>query len=186
MVGLTDSFLDRRLTLILDDEMTQVPDDPYQIASDLATQLEEARRRVSDLERQLVYAVDRLCGGLALGVRKQQPGLNIGLDKGCCKIGYRSKHLTMRPDLSKKVWVVDSADPRFARRFMHGHRPTTALASDLMPLANAIVNFFTGHYLTLGESISGRGLLMVDNRQISLGDLAKLVRRFDDLLVEGA
>lgn len=180
-----NSLLQKRLDLILEVETTQIDVDAYRAATDVATDLEQARRRVSDLERQLLYAIDRLCGGLAVGVRKHQPGLNVGLEGGRCRIGYKTKQLTVAPDLSKRMWVVQSTDPRFARRFLRGHRTHTTLNNDLMPLAKAVADFFTGHYLSLGEAIEGRGLILLGGHHVSLGDLVDHVRHCDRLINEG-
>jgi len=178
------SLLGSRLDLILETETTQVADDPYQAATDIAIELEQARRRVTELERELLYATDRLCGGLAMGVRKAQPGLNVGLDKGGCKVGYKTKHLTMRPDLTKRIWIIDSGDPRFARRFMHGNRAHMALNSDLTGLAKSVADFFTGYYLTLGEAIEGRGIILLGGEHVGMADLADFVRQREKLLME--
>lgn len=175
-----------RLDLILEDGATDVPDDPYQAAMALAAELDEARRKVSELERRWMYAVDRLCGGLAMGVRKHHPSLNVGIDGGKCKVGYRSKHLLMAPDMVKKVWTVDSPDPRFARRFMRAHGPRTSLGSDMMPIAQAIADFFVGHYRTLGEEVEGRGLTIIDGKFSTIGDLACFIKDKERLLTEVA
>lgn len=179
------SFLHRRLDLILEDDTTQVADDPYQSALALSIDLEEARRRVTDLERQLLHVMDRLCGGLAMGVRKQQPGLNIGLDNGSCKIGYKDKHLHMKPDLSKHTWVVDGGDTSFADQFLGQHAAHMVLEPDMAPLAQAITAFFTGHYGALGENINGRGIISINNQHVDFARLAHHVRRHDWLLAEG-
>lgn len=178
------SLLERRLDFILEDDTTQMADDPYQAAMNVVIDLEEARRKVTDLERQLMYAMDRLCGGLAVGIRKHQPGLNVGLDNGNCKIGYRTKHLILKPDLTKKVWAVSGPDQRFARRFMKDHAPHTNLTSDTSMIAQAIANFFTKHYRTLGEEISGYGILLLDGHKIKTLDLISYVRNCDRILLE--
>lgn len=176
--------LERRLDLILETSTTQVGDDPYTSATNIATELEEARRRVTELERELIYATDRLCGGLAMGVRRHRPGLNASIGNGCCKIGYRSKHLALRPDLAGRMWKVESADPAFARHFSREHGPKTALTSDLDAIAQAIAGFFGGHYRSLGEEITGRGVILIDGRKVTLDVLAEYIEVRDVFLTE--
>ncbi len=176
------SILEKRLDLILETDVTQVADDPYQIAMGLTTDLEEARRKVTDLERQLMYAMDRLCGGLAVGIRKQQPGLNIGLNNGMCNVGYKTKHLSMKPDIGKRVWAVDSTDPSFARRFVRKHGPHTSLTNDLTGIAQAIADFFTGHYRSLGEDITNTGKILLDGRSARIDDIICRIQHCDRLL----
>lgn len=178
--------LERRLDIILETSSTQVPDDPYSSATNIATELEEARRKVTDLERQLIYATDRLCGGLAMGVRKHRPGLNASIGKGCCKIGYRSKHLALRPDLTGKMWKVESSDPSFAKHFTREHAPRIALSSDLEQIAQAIAMFFGGYYKSLGEEIEGRGILLIDGRKATIDVLAEYIDVRDTFLAERA
>lgn len=183
-VGVNDmsEMLARRLDLILENETTQVDDNPYQNAMSISTELDVARRKVADLERQLIYATDRLCGGLAMGVRKHRPGLNASIGNGCCKIGYKSKHLAVRPDITGKVWLIDSTDPTFARRFSKQHGPRTALDSNIDPLAQAIAMFFGTHYRSLGEDIIGRGLILIDNKRVSIETLVEYIAVRDQFL----
>ena len=174
----------RRLNAIFETDATSLSDDPYQTSMDIANELEAARRTVADLERQLTYSLDRLCGGLALGVRKNQPGLNVGLDKGNCRVGYRSKSLMLKPDLTNKVWLVDSGDPAFARRFKRIHGPRLNLSNDMLGLSTAVAHFFNDHYRSLGEEIFGDGKIIYEGRQITLGMLAEMMMKNDCVLSE--
>lgn len=164
-----------RLDVILEEETTRVSDNFYQDATDIAVELEEARRKVTELERQLIYAVDRLCGGLAIGARKHQPGLNVGIHGGCCKVGYKTKTLAFKPDLINKVWTLDSPDQSFMRRFNRLHGPRTNLVNDLEPLAKAVATFFSDHYKSLGESVHGIGSILIEGKKAGLGDLAQFI-----------
>lgn len=178
--------LERRLDIILETSSTQVGDDTYGSAVNIATELEEARRKVTELERELIYATDRLCGGLAMGVRKRRPGLNASIGNGCCKIGYRSKHLAFRPDLSGGMWKVESADPTFAKHFGREHGPATALGSDIDPIAQAVAAFFGGYYRSLKEEIVGRGVILIDGRKATIDSLAEYIEVRDVFLTERA
>ena len=174
--------IDRRLSLILEEETTHVSDNPYQAAMNVANELETTRRKVADLERQLIYAVDRLCGGLAIGVRRYQPGLNVGINDGSCRVGYRSKSLAFKPDLVNKTWVIDSPDRTFAKRFNRIHGSQTVLDSDLTQIAQSIAKFFHDHYRSLGESISGKGLILIEGKKAGLAELAEFILKNDKLL----
>lgn len=165
--------LQQRLDAILEDQNGQPDADAYQAAIDVATELEAARRRVSELERELIHATDRLCGGLAMGVRRAQPGLSVSIDRGACKVGYRSKHLILKPDLTGKIWVVDSSDPVFARRFSRTCAPHTNLSNDTSQVSRVIADFFNNHYKTLGEDIVGTGTILIDGLRSTLGHLAE-------------
>jgi hypothetical protein len=179
------SLISRRLDALFEDSTGMLEVDPYQAAQNIMGQLEDARRHVSDLEQQLLYATDRLCGGLAVNVRRRQPGLNVGLDHGHCRVGYRSKALLLRPDLTNKVWAVDSGDPAFARKFQRLGAMHLGLTNDLTTLAAALAQYFMNHYKSLGEEIRGEGIVLHDGRQVTLGQLIEVVNENDRLLREG-
>lgn len=176
------STIAKRLDLILEDDTTTVSDDPYQNAMNIAADLDAARQRVSQLERDLVHATDRLCGGLAMGVRKAQPSLNVHLGNGSCQVAYRKKHLRFRPDLVKRIWVVDSNRPDFGNRFRRQFGHMVGLLNDLNPLAGAVNDFFTGHYKSIGRPLSGLGGAFVEGRQVTLSELRNLIENKDRLL----
>lgn len=140
---------------------------------DITKQLDEVRQKVMDLQNKLHMATDRLNGDLAMGVRKQLPGLNVGLDKNGCKVGYKSKNLSFSPDLKTGVWGVKSPDHRFCGRFTRNNGPSLALASSISPLADAIVRYFSGHYKSLGEDIEGTGTLIVEGSKATVLDIAE-------------
>lgn len=176
------SYLDRKLDTILNEEATALGEDPYQSAMNVTTELEAARHKVAELERQLVFAVDRLCGGLAIGIRKHQPGLNVGLGNGACKVGYKSKNLVFKPDIAGGRWGIDSPDGRFARRFQKLFGPHTSLTSDLSPLSQAVARFFMQHYRTLNEEIKGTGIILLNGKGVSLQTLIEHTMDQDETL----
>jgi hypothetical protein len=176
--------IERRLDLILEDGATVVDDDPYQNAMNIAADLDNARRRVAQLERELIHATDRLCGGLAMGIRKAQPSLNVNLGNGACQVNYRKKNLRLKPDLTKRMWLVDSNRQAFGNRFRRHHGHVVGLSSDLTPLADAIASYFADFYKSIGKDLAGRGSSVVEGRQVTLGELACLVRAKDKILRE--
>ena len=176
--------LDQQLDLLLEDEGTNISDDVYNKVLNAAVELSEAKKRVDALERELAVAIDRLSGGLALAVRKNQPSLNVNLGFGGCRVSYLKKNLTLKPDIERQIWSVDSSHPKFGSKFkrMYGH--LLHFNSDLSPLAAGIAEFFTRYYRSINESISGVGSVVIcdstDSRRISLGKLAELLRAKDE------
>jgi len=187
-----DMNLDKRLDAILEDAgTTQVSDDAYQNVRNAAIELEQAKKRVAELEDEMRHATDRLCGGLAMGVRRAQPSLHCQLGNGDCKVGYLKKSLTLRPDLGRSVWLVDSSHPKFASRFRRRNGHLLHMTDNLMPLAAGIADFFTNFYRTLGEDgqpirLEGQGSIVLMEggvpRRLSLGQLGRLVQAQDQRL----
>lgn len=175
--------IERRLDLILETDATSVSEDHQKAAADITLEIETTRRKLEDLERQLSHAVDRLCGGLALGVRQFRPGLSVGIDRGMCKVGYRSKYLTFKPDLVTRTWIVSGSDPAFARRFskQFGVRMTNALEDT----AKAIAEYFGAHYRSLGEEIVGNGVLILDGINVKSTTLIERIRNNQKSFLNG-
>lgn len=201
------SLLEHRLDLILETDTTSVADDPYQNAQDIAIQLEEARRKVTELESKLMFAMNRIAGGIALGVRKDQPSLNVGVDNGCCRVGYKSHNMSIKPDLVKRVLVIKSPNPDLENSAIQsvagatqtpGFDPTpvpvppsphpndkhVSMSPDLGMVAKAIADMFTSHLTKMGESITGRGVIVLEGRNVGIGELATFVKHCDKMLVE--
>lgn len=147
-------------------------------ATDVVRRLTDARQQVSDLEYELDNLRHRLSAELALGLRRRMPALNIALDRNGCKIGYRKKHLVLNPELERGIWSVRSPDSRFLRGFANNFRQYTVLSPDLQPLIEALVAFFTNHYKTLGEELTGTGVVLIDGYEGSLIDLAEWRNEF--------
>lgn len=158
------------LNVVLEDG--QAPSGAVEYASGIVRQLEDAQQRIQDLQHQLDAANKRICGELALMLRRALPGLNVGVGKEGCKVGYRSKHLILQPDPKRGIWNVKSGDPRFARRFMNRRGSKTVLGS-MEPLASAIVQHFREYYKTLGEDIIGTGIVLVEGHRGTITDLAE-------------
>jgi len=161
-----------KLDLLLEMDKELVPSSLDSIL-DITKQLDEVRQKVVDLQNKLHMATDRLNGDLAMGVRKQLPGLNVGLDRNGCKVGYKSKNLLFNPDLKTGAWNVKSPDNRFCGRFTRRNGPSLALASNITPLVDAIANYFSGHYKSLGEDIEGTGALIVEGSESTILDIAE-------------
>ena len=164
--------ISHKLDLLLEMNGGPVPNSLDSIL-DITKQLDEVRQKVVDLQNKLYMATDRLNGDLAMGVRKQLPGLNVGLDKNGCKVGYKSKNLSFSPDLKTGAWNVKSPDHRFCGRFTRHNGPSLALASNITPLVDAIANYFSGHYKSLGEDVKGTGTLIIEGSKATILDIAE-------------
>ena len=178
---LSAKVLNDRLDVIFEDETTTIDDGLY---SDIIDRLAAAREHVNQLERRLTHSSDRLCGGLAMGIRKLQPSLNVSLGRGFCRVVYKTKYLTFKPNLERKIWEVESNRPRFVSQFRRDYSHTTSLIGDLRPLATAIVSFFNAYYRSIGESVEGRGSILVSGQPVTISELAALVMQKNRLLLE--
>lgn len=147
------------------------------MASDIVKQLEVTQQRVYELQNQLVIAQNKMCGELALNLRRRMPGLNVAVGRDGCKIGYRSKHLVLQPDVKRGIWNVKSGDGSFARRFLSRHSSKTIITPDFENLINALVRHFTEHYKSLGEDIIGTGVILIEGKRGTLVGLSQWYRQ---------
>lgn len=128
---------------------TPAPDNPLTRVQQLADELADAQRKVSELEQQYSQATEQLLGSLAVAIRSTNPNLQVGLRNGSCSVGYCSKQLHFKPDLKARSWNVAGPDEAFARRFGRSCGPAIMLTDDMSPLTDAIGQFFKGHYRSL-------------------------------------
>ena len=164
------SFADQ-LSLILEERPLQ--QSPLDSAIEILHQLEVTNQRVVDLQHRLNSVKQRMNGNLALGIRRNNPGLNVAISLKGCKIGYRSKSLLLEPDVAKGVWVVTGEDPRFVGRFKRQFSRNTILLPDINNIVSAITDYFTGHYKSLGEDILGTGVILIEGKKVSLCELTE-------------
>lgn len=163
----------KSLNIILED--TPSPDGwhPLDSALDLVRQLQDAQQLVADIQHKLSSLRTRMAGDLALAIRRTKPGLNVAVDKNGCKVGYKTKYLQFIPEVEQGIWRVVSPNRRFLREFMQANRRACLLVPDMSILIGAIAEYFSAYYRTLGEEVLGTGILMVEERQATLLDLAK-------------
>lgn len=161
------SFADQ-LNLILEESQEQ---NPLVAAMEIVQKLDAAKQQILDLQHQLSSVKQRMNGDLALGVRRQLPGLNVGVDPNGCKVGYRSKNLVFDPDVEKGIWMVSGDDDRFANRFHRTFGLQTRLVPDIGDMIEAIIHHFRDHYKSLGEEILGTGVVLVEGKKSTLSNL---------------
>lgn len=155
-------------------EESQNPWRPLQDAMELVRKLDMAKQYVADLQHQLLSMKNKINADLALHIRRKMPALNVGLDKnGSCKVGYKSKSLLFTPDIEKGIWSVQSSDHRFLNKFQKMRRRDLIIGSEITPLIEAVIAYFTGHYKSLGEDIVGVGIILVEGKIGTLSDLVK-------------
>jgi hypothetical protein len=142
-------------------------------ATDLVRQLQNAQQLVADLQHKLSSLKTRMAGDFALALRRTKPGLNVAVDKNSCKVGYKTKMLQFWPEVELGVWRVTSPNRRFLREFLQANRRSTLLTADLSILVNAVAAYFTNYYRTLGEDVTGTGVIMVEDRKVTLVELAR-------------
>lgn len=148
---------------------------PLNAANELVEKLHVARQNVINIQHKLLNLKSKVNADLALTIRRIVPSLNVSLDKsGGCKIGYKSKSLTFNPDFEKGIWLINSPDPRFLRKFQRSRQHDLFIGSDIVPLITAIAEYFTEYYKSLNEDINGTGLLLIEGKISTLSDLAKL------------
>ena len=164
------SFADQ-LSLILEERPLQR--NPLDAAAEILHQLDIANQQIVDLQHRLNSIKQRMNGDLALGVRRNHPGLNVAISPKGCKIGYRSKSLLFDPDVAKGVWIVTGEDPRFVGRFKKQFGRSTVLLPDINNIVSAVTDYFTGHYKSLGEDIIGTGVILIEGKKVSLCELTK-------------
>ena len=158
-----------QLSLVLEERpQTQSPLDA---ASEILSSMDSLKQQLIDLQHKLGVIKQRMGADLALSVRRHHPGLNVAVDQNGCKVGYRSKSLYFDPDVEKGVWAVNSSDERFSGRFNRQYGKSTVLSPDIGNLESAITDYFSGHYKSLGEDIVGDGVVLIEGRRASLGEL---------------
>lgn len=148
-------------------------------AKTIVSALEAARQKVKDLEHQLNTVHSRLSAELALSIRRTDPALNVSVTRDGCKVGYKTKHLLLVPNLPRGVWDVKSSDPQFSRIFFRYNSSTTVIDNDTTKLAASVTDFFRNHYKSLGEDIVGTGIVLIDNLKGTLSGLVTWREQFD-------
>lgn len=147
---------------------------PMDSAIELMRRLDSAKQLVADIQHQLLSLRNRMNADLVLSIKRHMPALNVGLDKnGECKVGYKSKSLVFTPNIEQGVWVVTSSDDRFKNRFSKSKRKTLVISPNIDHLIEAIADFFSEHYKSLGEDIIGNGIIMVEGKISSLRDIVE-------------
>jgi len=165
--------LSETIDLLLEDDTPNW--DVYSSAVDLYNQLEDAKFQVQNLLHKMHRARQKMCLDLSYRLRKRNPSFNISIDRNGCRIGYRKKSLTFRPDLSKGIWQVISKDDHFANLFKKLNKSALLISHDINNFVEIIFSFFRDQYKTLQEEAT-IGVIINEGQQISLSELSNLVK----------
>jgi hypothetical protein len=151
-------------------------------AQNTASQLEDLKREIDILNKRIMIYHNRMCADLCLLMRRILPSLNISMSRGSCIIGYNKNSLTITPDTRSGVWSVKSSQnsDKFAKRFMQRYASKTIISDDLNILAQAVVSFFLSHYKSLGESITGSGVILIEGQKSNVYGLIAYHQKIKD------
>lgn len=185
---ISPNWLEERLDVLLEDALAvDKPVDASDPASKMMSmyaELDDIRKNLAAKEREYKNAMDGLNAHLAMAIRRTKPGLNIALEGSGCKIGYRSKYITLTPNPSIDSWEISA--PAKLQGFVNGikrfNAGKLALTSDVNELAKGISEYFSIHYKSLGEDIQGTGVILKEGKRLTSLSLAGLVapdRRYD-------
>jgi len=134
-------------------------------------QLQKMQQQVAILEQKVRDYKAKINADLAICIRRQLPGLHLSIDESVCKVGYKTKHLSISPDLSRKQWIIESPDHVFKARFLS--KTDLELTDKLQGISESIVNYFKDYYQQQNESIHGTGHLLLEQNNSTLGSVAK-------------
>lgn len=158
------------LNILLEEEHDS--SEAMQQALHIHRKIEATRQSINDLYHRLNSLKNKINAELAVSIKKAMPALNVGIDKnGYCKIGYKTKHIVLNPDIEGRSWVVTSSDPRFSNKFVKLHRRTLMISVNLDSLLQAITNYFKDYYKSLGESVVGDGAIIIEGKISTFTDL---------------
>jgi hypothetical protein len=168
------SSITKAIDILLEDDQSGW--EIYSQATELYNELESAKLHVQNLMHKLHGQRQKMCMDLSYRLRKRNPSFNISVDRNGCRIGYRKKSLTFRPDLGKGIWQVLSKDEGFANLFKRKHRSSLLINHDIGEFVDTIYGFFRDNYKTLQEESEGQGVILVDGVKRSLADFSSLVK----------
>jgi len=114
----------------------------------LKQDLDEAQNRVAEIESNLRQATEDYNFALGVALRKRLPQVTVDFANGRCATKYKSTNLSCHPDLQNKMWSFDNNQhgKKFSRRNAHVLR----LSNQLDPLVDAMVDYLTNRYRSLG------------------------------------
>ncbi len=111
--------------------------------------LREAESALDGLRQNLAHAVEAINADLAVAIRNLMPKITVNLSDGKCIVTYRSRSLTLTPDIDRGKWSVKSDDA--GKTFSKQYIQYLNLNEDSAELAEAISDYFVGNYKTLQD-----------------------------------
>lgn len=140
---------------ILQEQLDQMPAAPGGIVSkamEAGHKVKEAESVLRNAEDEFNTAIESLNNQLALEIRRRNGKLQVTLGNGKCQVYYKSKGIVVRPNAVANKWEIDPND--MGRSFLKGFAHALPMTDDLGPIAEAVVEYFTGQYKTLGDTYS--------------------------------
>lgn len=128
-----------------------------------ASEVKEAESVARNARQALNDAVETLNSQLALEIRKRMSKLQVNLGGGKCNVRFKSKAVTVWPDVMSKKWQIDPND--MGRSFVRGFSHALPMQDDLSSIAEAIVEYFTGHYKSLGDTFGVKNAMPTEVKQ---------------------
>lgn len=111
--------------------------------------IREAEANLLNLKSELAFKIETLNANLAVAIRNRLPKVSVGLSNGRCNVSYKSKSVSVWPDLDKNKWAVEPNDS--GKMFSKNHAQYLEFTDDIDALAEAIGEFFVGQYRTLQD-----------------------------------
>lgn len=135
---------------ILKEELDQLSTGPMADALQAAHAAKEAESLLRNAQDELHAALEALNTKLAFEIRKRSPKLQVNLSNGKVQVYYKSKAVIVSPNAIAGKWEIDPND--MGRSFVKGFAHALPMQDDLGPIAEAVVEYFGGHYKTLGDT----------------------------------
>jgi hypothetical protein len=135
---------------VLKEELDQLSTGPMASALEAAHQAKEAESLLRNAQDELHAALEALNTKLAFEIRKRSPKLQVNLSGGKVQVYYKSKAVIVSPNALAGKWEIDPND--MGRSFVKGFAHALPMQDDLGPIAEAVVEYFGGHYKTLGDT----------------------------------
>lgn len=148
---------------LLQENLDSIPQGLVATVLSTAATLKEAESVARNARQELNDAIETLNSQLALEIRKRMPKLQVNLASGKCNVRFKSKAVTVWPDVMSKKWQIDPND--MGRSFVRGFSHALPMQDDLSSIAEAIVEYFTGHYKSLGDTFGVKNTMPTEVKQ---------------------
>jgi hypothetical protein len=135
---------------ILKEELDQISTGPMASVLSAAHKVKEAESVLRNAKDELHASLEAINTKLAFEIRKRSPKLQVNLSDGKVQVYYKSKAVIVSPNALSGKWEIDPND--MGRSFVKGFAHALPMQDDLSSIAEAVVEYFGGHYKTLGDT----------------------------------
>lgn len=147
---------------LLKEELDQLATGPVSSALDAAHKVKEAESVLRNAQDELHSSLEAINTKLAFEIRKRMPKLQINLSGNRCQIYYKSKAVVVSPNAIAGKWEIEPND--MGKSFMKGFAHALPMQDDFGPIAEAVAEYFGGHYKTLSDTY-GRAPKMANEQR---------------------